>query len=249
MGNLSDIKFYLSGTDGTTGGAKGASQILSQSSTAPTTITGVTVLDAYGNKEGAGTLTYTASTQTLAWASYGGALGTPVDVSADGNYAIQTSNNGGTIVVSVVSSSLPGSNTTNTLTIAALDNQIFDDVTADESDVGVVRYRCIYFCNTGATKTKSNKLWISSNTPGEDVISIGLDPAGAGGTAATIADENTAPAGVTFSGPTSQATALDLGELQAGQDYPFWIRETVPPEVTTAYEDNPFSLGFSSRVQ
>ena len=244
MADLSDVRFYLSGTDGKTGGAKGTVEILSQSATGITTITGVTINRASGNGVGAGTLYYYTATKTLAWSPNGGTLGAAVDVSVNGTYAIQGGSVGGVLVVTVVSASLPGSDLTNTITVANIANEIFSDVTKAQSNAGVTRYRCVYFCNSVSDKV-SGKLWIDANTPGLDTIAIGLDPAGAGGTAATTANETTAPAGVTFTAPTTEGTALSIGNLTTSQSYPFWIQEIVPSGCTVATPANTFNLGYS----
>ena len=327
MADLSDIKFYLSGgtsnvdNNASLGGIISTQQILSQSATAPTTITGVTINDAAGNAVGAGTLTYLFTGQTLQWSPLGGTIGVAVDVSADGTYAIQAANNGGVIICTVVAGSLAGSNQTNSITIANLDNKIFDDVSKDESDVGSTSHRAIYIKNDSTDIKKSLVIWIGSNTPGEDVINIGLDPAGLGGTAAeediantaaltwaasittvtqtahgytvnetvvvagctpsafdgtftilTVPDANTftyaqtpdpsgpttvhgtttseaaAPTGVTFSSPTTEATALTVGTLGVNEVYPIWIRRQVPAEVATEQLDNNFVLSFRVKV-
>lgn len=115
-----------------------------------------------------------------------------------------------------------------------IDNNLFDDVTGDESASGDVEYRCIYIKNTHTTITLQNAVvYISQETPGDDIIDIGLDPAGVGdgsttGVATTIPDESTAPTGVTFSHPTTKATGLSIGDLAPGQCIAIWIKRTVP---------------------
>lgn len=251
MADLADIKFFLSGTDGTLGGAVGVNEALSQTATYKTTaITGVTLADAAGNGIGDGTLTYTHSTTSLTWTPLNGGTGTAVDVvtDGDGTYTIQGSNNGGFIDCTIVGASLPTSNTSVTVTIAEDMNEIYDDVTKDESNDGVIRYRCVYYDNDSSDAKKDAKLWIESNTDGADTISIALDAAGAGGTAAVIANENTAPAGATFTAPSTEATALSIGDLTANQSYPFWIKQEVPAGTDTETLKNHFRLGHSVKV-
>jgi hypothetical protein len=257
MGNLADIEFRFSGgatnTDpnASIGGAISTDasngEMISQTASAPTTLTGVTINNAAGNAVGDGTLTYNSTSGTLKWQDYNGTVGLTVDVSSDGDYAIQAAG-GGFLDVTVVAASLPGSNITNTITIANNANDVFDDVSKAESNAGDTEYRCLFYKNAhGTDSVVSNKLWIDANTPGQDNIQIGLDPAGQGNTAATIANENTAPSGVTFSAPASSATGLDLGDLTAGQAYPFWIKRTVPAETDESVAENTFQLGFSGR--
>lgn len=110
-------------------------------------------------------------------------------------------------------------------------NGLFNTVTADEASSGSTKYRCIYLQNINGVDTLSAiKLWIQSNTSSPDTtISIGLDPAGKNGDAVTIADENSAPAGVTFSAPADAGSGLDIGDLASADFYGFWIRRTVSP--------------------
>lgn len=163
MASLSQVQFLLSGTDGKTGGAIGAVRVLSQTATGITTLSGVTIDDAMGNAVGDGTLSFTYATTKLTWTPYGGSSGTAVDVSSDGTYAIQAANDGGYLEVTVVASSLPGANVSNTITIAGQDQKVFDDWTKDETDAGTTRHRCLYFKNTGAESLKSGKLWVNTN--------------------------------------------------------------------------------------
>ena len=243
-GDLADI-IFLQPTTELQGGAVGVNQVLSQLATGLTATTGVTIDQGAGNDLGDGTFAFTATGQTATWTPKSGATGTGVDISADGTYAIQGGNDGGYLVVTVVAADLPTQNTSDTITIAADMNELYDDVTKDESWDGVTRYRCVYAKNNNAADAKRGMvLWISSNTTGADTISIGLDPAGAGGTAAVTADENTAPAAVTFTAPSTQATGLTIGNLTTDQVYPFWVREVVPAETATATEPNHFRLGF-----
>jgi hypothetical protein len=275
MANLAEMKWYLSGgatgtgnTDTTksTGGVITTTQILSQLATAvTTTITGVTLGDAAGNTLGNGTLTYTysATAPTLRWTPYQGASGTAVDVSVNGTYAIQGANNGGILVVTVVSASLPGSSKSDTITITAQSAKIFDDVTKAQSHAGLTEYRCIYLKNTGTVATTDDKIdieiYIDSNTTGDDVISIGLATQAPGtGTGVSGTDypadtltEAGVPAGVTFSAPTSAAplTAFNLSST-AGTTFTkaLWIKREVPAGTYTETLGNTFRLGYNVKV-
>jgi hypothetical protein len=112
-------------------------------------------------------------------------------------------------------------------------NGLFDDVTGAENAALESEYRCVFVHNAHATLTLlSPVLWIASEVAGGAVCAIGLDPAGATAIgsapvqAATIADENTAPAGVTFTAPTTKATGLALPSLAPGQCAAFWVKRT-----------------------
>lgn len=108
-------------------------------------------------------------------------------------------------------------------------NAIFDDVSSAEASAGDTEYRCFYVHNNHATLTlQSAKIWIQTQTPSGDTdIAIALGGEGLNGTAETVANENTAPSGETFSQPSSFAGGLSLGSLAPGDRYPVWVRRTV----------------------
>jgi len=106
---------------------------------------------------------------------------------------------------------------------------IFDDVSSAEAAAGDVEYRCIYVHNNHATLTlQGARIWIQSNTPSPDTsVSIGLGTSAVNGTEQTVVDENTAPAGVSFSAPADFASGLVIGDIPPGQHKAIWERRTV----------------------
>lgn len=239
------------------GGVVSSTQVLSQSATGITTLSGVTIDNAMGNAVGNGTLTYTSSTGLITWSPLNGTTGQGVDVSVDGTYFVQGGSNGGALVITVVATSLPTSTTSNTITIANLDNKMFSDVTEDQSDVGTDFYHCFALKNTGAKKKKAVTIWVDTNTPGQDTISlaVGLGAAGDGvttGIDTAVANENTVPSGVTFTSPTTQATGLLIGDLSeaGGSTHTrcFWIKLLVPVGVDEEYLNNFFKIGVYAKA-
>ena len=221
----------------------------SQSATAPTTITGVVIDDANGNALGDGSLFFDFSAKTLRWTPPSGTAGVAVDVSVDGVFSIQGASDGGLLAVTVTEASLPGSDQTNTITISALTNNIFDDVSKAESDAGRIEHRALFVENAHAADSMVDvTMWISANTPGQDVVNIGLDPAGVNASAAVIATEDLVPAGVVFSNPTTEGAGLDLGTLAFGDFFAFWIRRTVPAGVSAAEPNDTFSIAIKVKV-
>ena len=124
--------------------------------------------------------------------------------------------------------SLGGAISSTQIADATVEN-LFDNVTGDEAAAGKTEYRCFYVKNNHASITwQSVVAWILSQPTGNGVtIDIGLDPAGVNGTATTIADETTAPAGVTFSAPADKPSGLAIGNIPAGQYQAIWVRRTV----------------------
>jgi hypothetical protein len=110
------------------------------------------------------------------------------------------------------------------------DNNLFDDVSGAEHTAGDIEYRCIYVHNGhGSLTLTSPVVWIQSDTSGADSdISIAVGTAAVNGTEQTVANEGTAPSGVTWSdAATSRATGLSLGDLPAGQHKAVWVRRTI----------------------
>lgn len=112
--------------------------------------------------------------------------------------------------------------------VSATNNAFFDMVSSAEASTGDVEYRCLYVTNTGATTALGAKLWLQSNTPNSDnQVAIALGGEGKNGTAETVANENTAPSGESFTEPATEGAALSLGDLATGDKYPVWVRRTV----------------------
>jgi hypothetical protein len=103
-------------------------------------------------------------------------------------------------------------------------NDLFDDITGAENAASTVDYRCIFIYNSNA--------YISAEVAGGASIAIGPDTTAAStlgsatAQALTIANETTAPAGVTFTAPTTAATGIALGTIGVGQVKAFWVRRT-----------------------
>lgn len=239
------VEFRLSGGAANTdpdlalGGAMstvGGGLVEAQSITPDSALTGCTFEYGANNlTTSTGTLTYTASGNLMKWTPPGGTAGLDVACSSDGTYTLLDADSARYIVVTVVAASLPGTNTTRTITVANNTNTLFDDIEVADSVAGDTEYRCFYVKNAhGSASMENIVLWIDTQTPGADSIAIGLDPAGAGGTATTIANENTAPSGVTFSAPADSSTGLSLGTLTTTQAYPVWIRRAVSAGTSSA---------------
>jgi hypothetical protein len=112
-------------------------------------------------------------------------------------------------------------------------NNAFDDIGASENASSEAEYRCLFVHNSHATLTAQNLVvYLSAEVGGGAVTAIGVDPTAASAVgsasaqALTIANEDTAPAGVAFSAPTTSGTGLALGSLAPGQVKAFWVRRT-----------------------
>jgi hypothetical protein len=121
---------------------------------------------------------------------------------------------------------------TTQITDATLNN-LFDNISGDENAASTVDYRCIFIHNNHATLTwQSVVVWLLSEVAGGANTAIGVDTTAASAIgsssaqALTIANETTAPAGVTFSSPTTQGAGIVVGDIPAGQCRAIWVRRT-----------------------
>lgn len=132
----------------------------------------------------------------------------------------------------------------NTLSVASLGGakstavagaSIFDDVSSAEATAGDAEYRCLYVHNAHASLTLSGAvLWIPTNTPSPTTaIDVGVGTSAVNGTEQTIANESTAPAGVTFAAAGTQSAGIALGDIPAGQSKAVWLRRTVQAGAAT----------------
>ena len=121
---------------------------------------------------------------------------------------------------------------------------IFDDVSSAEASAGDIEYRCIYVHNNHGTLTlQAPKIFFASQTPSATTTAaVGLGTSAQGGTEQTVADESTAPTGVTFSEPADFATGIALGDIPAGGHRAVWIRRTIAAGTVAAND------GFTLRV-
>jgi hypothetical protein len=129
-------------------------------------------------------------------------------------------------------------------------NDLFDDITGAENAASTVDYRCIFIYNSNGANAYQNAVaYISAEVAGGASIAIGPDTTAASALgsataqALTIANETTAPAGVTFTAPTTAATGIALGTIGSGQVKAFWIRRTAAN--TAALSGDGVTLGIS----
>lgn len=87
-------------------------------------------------------------------------------------------------------------------------------------------------------------VFVSANTPlAGSTIDIGVGTAAINGTEQTVANESTAPVGVSFSAPASAAAGLALGTIPLGQHIAIWLRRTITAGSGSSANDT-FSLGY-----
>lgn len=117
-------------------------------------------------------------------------------------------------------------------------NNLASNVSGDEAAAGITLYRCEALLNDHASlPLEGAKWWIVSQIALGATVSIGLDPTAASpkdqsGTPQFVraTNQTTAPAGVSFSAPTSKATGIAIGDLPAGYVKGLWFRYVVSAE-------------------
>jgi len=115
------------------------------------------------------------------------------------------------------------------LIVSGNPENLFDATSGDEAAAGDVEYRCFFIKNKHATLTWiSPKVWVKTASSSADVaFALGLASEGVGGTPSAIANESTAPSGVTFTTPTTKAGGLSVADVPAGSSVGVWVRRTV----------------------
>jgi hypothetical protein len=111
-------------------------------------------------------------------------------------------------------------------------NNLFDDVSGAENEASDIEYRCVAIHNAHASLTLQGAvIYIYSEVAGGTAMSLGVDTTAASAIGSSsaqgleVADESTAPAGVTFyTSCVSLATALSLGNIPAGYCKFVWIK-------------------------
>lgn len=108
-------------------------------------------------------------------------------------------------------------------------HNLFDLVVGAESTPGDTEYRCHYLRNGHPTLTwYAAKVWIETNTPAAgSSVEIALGSSAVNGIEQTVADESTAPSGVSFSSAAGSANALTIGDIPAGQHKAVWVKRTI----------------------
>lgn len=131
------------------------------------------------------------------------------------------------------------------VSVSATTDGLFDAVSAAQAAAGLVEYRCIYLHNANATDLMTAaRVWVNANTPlAGTTLDIGVGAAAVNATETAVANEATAPAGVTFSAPSTAGTGLALGNIPAGQHKAIWLRRTVTAGAGASASDT-WELGF-----
>lgn len=141
----------------------------SQSYTA-STIPGIEIIHAARNTAGSGTLEYVFSTNSVKWTDPTSNV-SEVILSGDGVVAVGDSVTG-YLRLRITAGSLPGSDQSQSITVAQVRDTLFTNPSSNELTSGVTDYRALYLSNEAGNDAISATLTLTDNAP-ESGITIG----------------------------------------------------------------------------
>jgi hypothetical protein len=192
-----------------------------------------------------GTLTYTNIGTLLQYTAPGDTIGSTVDVSVDGTYTLRSNDASLFLEVTVTAASLPGSDQSDTLTITRGDNvdNLFDTVSTGEATAGDTEYRAVIVRNEKAVPLSSFGIFIDRQTPLiTDDIELAIEEL-VSSSIQSIANESSAPAGITFSKPTAASPLTIAGaNLDVNGMIGVWIKRSIQAGGSVV-DTNNFQLG------
>lgn len=113
----------------------------------------------------------------------------------------------------------------------------------DETEAAVTKYRAFFVRNDGATDITALTVWLGDAAIA-GFVGIGVE-APTAGAIQIIANEETAPAAISFSSPTTEGTGIVIGTLTAGSTYGIWLKIDYN-EATINLVDLAFSFTFAA---
>ena len=122
-------------------------------------------------------------------------------------------------------------------------NNVFDDVSASESEAGDIEYRAIAIKNTDATINLTEAKIFMATQPTESTIAIAFEEPDTSEIQSVI-NESTAPETVSFTAPSTYATGIAVnsegdasGTVGSADWFGVWIRRTVTAEAGALAND------------
>lgn len=225
-----NVDIFLSGGGTNTdpnaslGGITSTAKLFGQLPVFTAAMAGVTLLDSVNLSSVE--LTFTVATKLLRINEVGdGKIINDVDVSVDGEYILTTPDGLIELTVSVVNASLPAVDEVRTVTATDIMHNLFDEVSAADSQIGDINYRHVYLKNR-TTSPLSLKVLVKSQLNGLDYIEIGLFSTSSGNTDELLTNESTAPTSVVFDAPVLVDDAILLSLTAFGQ-IGVYIKRTV----------------------
>lgn len=138
--------------------------------------------------------------------------------------------------------SLGGISSSVLFTDATLQN-LFANVSPADALAGAVHYRALSFKNNSAETAYGAVVYISQETSSADTtVAIAYDSTGT----QSVANEDTAPTGVTFSTPLSLAAGIALGDVAAGATKRIWFKRTIAAGASQASDSGKIMITVGS---
>jgi hypothetical protein len=125
--------------------------------------------------------------------------------------------------------------------IAAGDNNLFDDVSGQETTDGMTDYRGVYVYNEGDVPLIAPVVWIYDESTAAADIEIAAAAEAVGDTMATLAGELVEPSSVTFQEAPNKAGGVVLPNIPASSKKGIWIKRVINP-ATIASAARTFTL-------
>lgn len=207
---------------------------------------GVTLVDAAGVTTG--TLHFIKATNLLGFQKAGGAVPTAaqsVSVAVNGTYSIECPETGAFVTVTVTFASLPATDITAAVTATSINQNLFDDVTVSEAEVGAIEYRHFYITNITAGTVLAT-LYIFQQFTGLDYLELGVKQLTTGWVDELLPNSATAPAGITFYPVATKVGGLFL-TLAPSDSLGVFVKRTVTAlsDVSNASDTAILSLSVS----
>lgn len=219
---------YVDGIANSLGGYRSALPVHSVEVERVVPINGIVVWGASG-QNGIGTGVLTAPTaDTLTWKAPGGTTGTAVTI-ANGEYKIVEDDTASKyiIVQRISADDLQGSESCSLRWIR--NNGIaMENVSNADAVAGAVNYIAVMLRNESSSTITGLKIWLGTSS---NDLRIAYETPSTGAIQ-TIADNETAPTGVTWNTGTTSGTGISIATLAAGDEVGLWIERTIDADTT-----------------
>lgn len=174
----------------------------------------------HANGTGTGTITATGP-NTITYAAPGDDTGEPLSIANGDSLIVESDDTEKYVRVTRVSAT-PLAGATSLVLIDSIGNAIGgDNVTGAEEDAGDTEYRAIALYNPTTFDITNVKAWLGASGP-----EIGYETPTADAIQ-TIANEGTAPTGISWNTGTTAGTGLSIGTIAAGGWVGLWIKRPI----------------------
>lgn len=210
------------------GGAVSATRVRALGAIHATPIPGLVLDEVFAaNGEGAGSLAVDAS-GNLTWTPPGGSAGAAVSIAAGETKVLAGAGDGNKAVRVTREAGLRWSGSDAPTLVWPLNGWLgHGNVSSAERVAGKTTYRAVILKAVGPFSVLAPSAWFPSVSGAQATYSVAFEAA-PGGVIQTIADEETAPTGLSWSSPTTEGGAAVGSTIAAGTYLGMWIRRVFP---------------------